>query len=75
MFELPSGCSSLPGLDLWASLKTVIEDKDLAVNASLPSRRCAHRATLVRLLLLLLTLLRSFENRSSHRVVIKYLDE
>lgn len=49
------------------------EDKDWAVNAALPCHGCAHRATLVRLLVLVLW--RSFENRSSHRVVIKYLDE
>lgn len=50
-FEVPGRCSSLPWLDTWLSLKTVVGDKDLAVNAALPSPGCALCATLVHLLM------------------------
>lgn len=44
LFELPSGCSSLLWLDTWVSLRTLMEDQDLAVYAALPSHGGAHRA-------------------------------
>lgn len=71
LFELPSRCSRLLWLDTWVSLRTLMEDEDLAVNAALPSRGGARRAPPAPLLMLM----RSFENRSSDRVVMKYLDE